>query len=448
MFDLILGKSVEVEKKSYFPSSFSALLAPCGIFSYSDGSSEFLRYYQTNSAVATAVKILSDGAIDIPFVVRDKKTGKFIYDHPVLALLAKPNPFTTAELFESELVGYYILTGNNYLNVIGSLKPSEIYNLSPNNITIQPSSNGYPSVYTYQSAGSGSQAFKITDGKFVSNQSSELFHLKNFNPNSLSYQLYGVSELKSCEVEIALHTLANIHNHSLLKNQARPSGLITYKGDSSLSDEQIESITKTLRDSLAGAGNSGKATFLSGDFNWTQLSESMKDMDFATLYRRTAESIYNTLRIPLPLVSPDNMTLANMDTAKLNLYDNAVIPLKRLICSFLTKSLMPKYKQESLEITFDESEIETLKSRETNNALAIAKAGILTRDEIRASIGYDPMKDGTGGQIVGGQQTTTAQEVKQSTGQEKAELKHLLQCLKDKDGSPLYSDEFINETVK
>lgn len=445
MFDLILGKSQEIERKSYLPNSFSSLLNLCDAFNYSEGSSSFLAYYKQNSAVATAIKTLSDNATTIEFAVRDKKAKKFI-DHEVLGLLANPNQYTDGKLFESELIGFFILTGNEYLRITGSSKPVEIFNLNPSGITINPSATtGYADSYLY-SYGNQALTFKANaKGKYEAPGFNELTQLRNFNPNFGYNNLFGISELKGCELEIALHSLANIHNYSLLKNQARPSGLITYKGDGALSDSQIELITKTLRESLSGASNSGKATFLSGDFDWTQLSESMKDMDFSTLYRRTAEAIYNTLKIPLPLVSPDNMTLANMETAKTNLFDNAIVPLKRTICSFLTRSLMPRYKNsENLEITFDESEIEVLKPREVKNALDISKAGILTRDEIRASIGYDPMTNGTGDQIVGGQQS--AQPAAEPA--QKSELKHLMQNLLGKDGKPIYSEDFINETLK
>jgi HK97 family phage portal protein len=441
MFDLIL-KTQSInnqEVKSFFPSSFSALINCNDVFNYNDNSSEFLTYYNSNSAVSTAIKLLSDNVKTIPFVVQNQK-GEFDYKHPVLELLNNPNPFTSGELFESELVSYYLLTGNNYLNIIGSTKPVELYNLNPRSISIIAGTNGFPNLYQYSPNNSQGQIFKKVDTKFFANQLSELTHLKNFNPNYSNSNLCGVSELKACEIEIALHNLANIHNYSLLKNQARPSGLITYKGDSPLNDEQIEAITHTLRQSLAGASNSGKATFLSGDFNWTQLSESMKDMDFATLYRRSAESIYNTLKIPLPLVIPDNMTLANMETAKANLYDNAIVPLKKTICSFLTKSIMPRYKDGSI-ITFDESEIEVLKPREVTNALEISKAGILTRDEIRTSIGYDVLGGQVGQEIVGEKQNQSSTVAEPTT-------KSFLSSLKDKEGKALYSESFINEILK
>lgn len=436
------SNAVASEKKSY-AGSYSTLLGFDSFFKYSSNSSEFLKYYETCSPVATALKLITDNTISIPFIVQDKKADKKSkknIDHKVLELLAKPNPYASGALFESELIGYSILTGNNYLNIIGLKEPASIFNLSPSGTTTQADPYGYPLSYTY-SQNSASQTFTRKDGKFIAGQGSELSHYRNFNPRYASDNLYGVSELKACEIEIILYNLANTHNYSILKNQGRPSGILTYEGDSNLTDDQITALAKQIKGQMSGADNAGKTIFLDKAIKWQQLSESMKDMDFGTLHKRTAESIYNTLKIPLPMVSPDNMTLANMDTAKMNLFDNVIVPVKTRICEYLTAALMPRYNgSENLIITFDETEIEVLKPREVSNALRISKAGILTRNEIRESIGFDPITDERGDEIVG----TNAKE-EPATDQSDNDVKSLLTSLRNSEGKQLYSDEFIKD---
>jgi HK97 family phage portal protein len=217
-----------------------------------------------------------------------------------------------------------------------------------------------------------------------------------FNPKYCNSNLYGTSDLAAVELEISQYILASIHNNSLLENQARPSGILTYKGAANdITQDTVDSIKETLRSSLSGASNAGNATFLSGDFDWKQLSESIKDMDFATLKNQTATAVYNALKIPLPMVSPDNMTLANMETAKVNFYDNTILPLTRTIYDFLGSMLLERYpNSENLELTYDEACIEALEPRQVDNTLKLSQSGVLTVNEIRSQLGYEDLEGG------------------------------------------------------
>ncbi len=81
---------------------------------------------------------------------------------------------------------------------------------------------------------------------------------------------------------------------------------------------------------------------------------------------QTQVAIYNALKIPLPMISPEHMSLANMDTAKLNFYDNCIIPLFTKIANFLNENLLSRYKNsDNLQLTYDEAAIAALKPRLT-----------------------------------------------------------------------------------
>ena len=98
-------------------------------------------------------------------------------------------------------------------------------------------------------------------------------------------------------------------------------------------------------------------------------------MDFGELKKSTTETIFNAAKVPLPMISPDNMTLANMDAAKYNFYDNCILPLVKRVNSFLTKSVLSRYpNSENLEFTYDESDIEALEFRKTETTVNLIPA--------------------------------------------------------------------------
>jgi HK97 family phage portal protein len=393
----IRSKSDNSNQKSYDYQAGSYLCLNDSVFSYTSNQSQFIKYYYESSPVFTALKLIQDNVAAIRPVLKDTKKDEFIYEHPLLDLLENPNPFISGDLFIKSLVGYFTLTGNSYLNVIGSGKPVELHILKPQNINIQANNrDGYPQQYDY-TISNGSITFKRDQkNRFLAPNGNEIGQLMTFNPKYCNSNLYGTSDLAAVELEISQYILASIHNNSLLENQARPSGILTYKGAANdITQDTVDSIKETLRSSLSGASNAGNATFLSGDFDWKQLSESIKDMDFATLKNQTATAVYNALKIPLPMVSPDNMTLANMETAKVNFYDNTILPLTRTIYDFLGSMLLERYpNSENLELTYDEACIEALEPRQVDNTLKLSQSGVLTVNEIRSQLGYEDLEGG------------------------------------------------------
>ena len=95
------------------------------------------------------------------------------------------------------------------------------------------------------------------------------------------------------------------------------------------------------------------------------------------------------------MVSPDNMSFANMDASKYVFHDNAVLPVFKQVLSFLTKNILKKYKgSENLIFTFDEASIESLATRKMDNAIKAGQTGVLSTDEIRSIMGYEALTSG------------------------------------------------------
>ena len=279
-----------------------------------------------------------------------------------------------------------------------------------------------------------------------------MIHLRSYNPKFSSSNLVGVSAFAGCQLEIQQYILASVHNYSLLKNQARPSGIITYKGASDLSQEQQDGLKATIKNKLSGAKNTGEPVVLGGDFNWTQLSESTKDMDFPTLKKSVAEACYSAVKIPLPMISPDNMSFANMDASKYLFYDNSVLPILKRLLKFLSVKLLSRYPNaQGLEFYFDESSIEALESRKFENAKILSQIGKYTDNEIRSITGFEAIDGGDiiyrpANLIESGRDTYT--EDNRDKPVAKSEFIKIMKAQQKQDGGKLYTDEYIELKAK
>lgn len=413
---------------------------------------EFIDFYLKACPIFTATKMIAEaiGSIDI---VLKSKNGDFTYEHKALTLLKNPNPFVDGQLFLQEIVSSYLLTGNCYINIIGEKEPIELNTINPQDIIInQDISDGYAGEYNWTSTNSNRIYLRNQQKRFIDSKKNELIHLRSYNPKFSSSNLIGISAYAGCQLEIQQYILASVHNYSLLKNQARPSGIITYKGNNDLSQEQIDGLKSTIKNKLSGAKNAGEPAFLGGDFNWIQLSESTKDMDFPALKKSVAEACYSCVKIPLPMISPDNMSFANMDASKYLFYDNAVLPILKRILKFLSVKLLSRYSNaQGLEFYFDESAIEALESRKYENAKILSQIGKYTDNEIRSITGFEAIDGGDiiyrpANLIVSGRDTYT--EDNRDKPVAKSEFIKIMKAQQKQDGGKLYTDEYIELKAK
>lgn len=421
-------------------------------YSSSNAPNEFIEYYLTACPVFTATKMIAEaiGSIDI---VLKNKDGDFIYEHDALKLINNPSPFVDGQLFLQELASSYLLTGNTYVNIIGETKPVELNTINPQDITInQDTKDGYANEYTWNSTNYNRIYSRDARKKFIDQQKNELIHLRSYNPRFSSSNLVGLSAYAGCQLEIQQYILASVHNYSLLKNQARPSGIISYKGKNELREEQVDGIKGLIKNKLSGAKNAGEPVFLGGDFNWVQLSESTKDMDFPTLKRSVAEACYSAVKIPLPMISSDNMSFSNMDASKFAFYDNAVIPVLKRILKFLSVKLLIRYPNaEGLELSFDESAIEALETRKFENANTLSQIGKYTDNEIRAITGFESIDGGDiiyrpANLIVSGSDIYTADNREKPVA--KSQFIKLMKEQQKQDGGRLYTNNYIELKAK
>jgi len=220
-----------------------------------------------------AVKLIAEAAAAVPLVLQDAAQR---YDvHPVLQLLAAPNPAQSrAELMEA-LYGQLLLSGDGYLEAVAgeSGAPFELHVLRSDRMRVIPGTDGWPVGYEY-AVGARKHRFDVTGAV------SPVCHVKAFHPQD---DHYGLSPMQAAAVALDVHNSASRWSKALLDNAARPSGAMIYKGSDgqgSLSEEQYRRLQDEMESHHQGARNAGRPMLLEGGLDWKPMGFSPSDMEF------------------------------------------------------------------------------------------------------------------------------------------------------------------------
>lgn len=408
-----------------------------------------LEYYESVSPVFTGINKLAKGFSAITPHIYNKETMKFEDDKgkEVLALLNHPNADKTQKEFMFALAAFYLSTGNTYILAGGNVnvKPLEITVIPPQDVMGIPAITDFSAAqYNITNQRTFVRDEKPTGFRYLTNDSlSELWHIRTFNTGISTKLFNGLSPLSGVYYEIKQHIKASIHNISLLTKGARLSGIIFGQGE--FTKVQRDIVTSEIRNRWQGEDNTGEMGFMSGGkFDFKELSQKIKDMDFRNLKNDVTLAIYIALDIPLPEVNPDSMSMNNYKEGKLALLDNAVLPLTDRMYEELTNFLFPRFKLDSNKyiLAYNPAEIPALAARSAEIIETKSKSGAYTKDEIRALSNLPPVP---GGDVIYQPINLVplgTSPIQKTTAEKFIEI---MRNYKDSDGNRRYSDEQIKK---
>jgi HK97 family phage portal protein len=266
----------------------------------------------------------------------------------------------------------------------GQRQPAELWRVDPSEIEVKAGKGGIPSAYVHRRNGVET-TFPV---RGLTAPRADLFFYKRFNPRDY---WRGQSPLMAGGIAGDIHNRGAEWNYSLLKNAAKPSGIVTFESDPSA--DTVSKLREWFKRAFMGSENAGELPVLTGGAKWQQASLSPMDMDFATSMTEAKKMIAGVYGVPLPLIDNDAATFANMDTAKERFYTDTVLPLAKEWLEAFGAWLLPAFG-DNLEFHIDMDEIPALdaaRERKFNRVLRAMQAGLLTVDEARDEIGYDSL---------------------------------------------------------
>ena len=352
--------------------------------------------YQENAIVHRCIQLISNSASAVKIDVFSGDTK--LDNHELISLLQRPNPLQSGVEYFSSLYSYLLISGNSYLlrDTEGFTPQRELYLLRPDRIKIKAHESIIPESYNYVIDGVTRNIYRVdpTTGQ------GQIKQIKLWSPLD---DFYGLSPIMASAYNIDQHNLAGMHNVALLKNGCTPSGMLKFEPtdetgmSTQLTDDQRARLLEDLEFRFQGTHNSGRPMLLEGNFSYQQLGLNPKDMDFLELLNLSAREIALCFGVPAQLIGiPDSQTYSNMETAKLALYEETVIPLLSRVESDLNEYLSPLYDGD-IRIQYDMDSIPAMAEKRKQvyeNVVQGVNAGILTRNEARDRLGLEEVTGG------------------------------------------------------
>lgn len=386
------------EKKSASSMTFNQLLEMAN----SKGWGNFTNYlaydfYENNSALSAVINKRAEAITSLDLVMMDDE-GNIKLKHPLLDYLKNPSPDMTQDQFLKEASKSIDLTGQLFIYIEGQK------NFEPINSFIIPGfaplANKIPSeglIDNFQISrnmfydGLYERKVEKKDARYFSRD--DMRELYYFASNLSKDSITGLSRVKAIWDELGQLSSSNTHNLKLLENGLRLSGIFSAE---EMDEEARERFEQDIKNFYTGSENSGRVFLAVGtSTDFKELGQNNKDMDFLNLKTEVKNVIYSAFDIPLPLVSPEHMTLSNFDSAKISFYEDSVLPHAKTIFEALTRAFRNRFKDLDVwHLAYDPQSIETLKLRRNQELKLLSELNVTTINEMRNELGFDAVPGG------------------------------------------------------
>lgn len=311
--------------------------------------------YATNPYVFAGIRQIAMAFAGIPWEAYADKTKKNkLPKHPILDLLAQPNPLQGRARFFESLITYLFLDGNSYVERAGPQNgpPIELYTLRPDRVRIIPGNARQPILGYVYKVGSAEQPFPPE----------YIRHLGFFHPTN---DWYGMAPLAAAAKSIDQNNMSKAWNVSLLQNGAQMTGALI--APNALDDIQFARLRSMIDEQHAGFANAGRPPIFEGGLQWQQTGASPQEMSWEAGQKLSAREIATVLNIAPELIGdPESKTFSNYGEARKALYQENILPLADWVRDDLNAWLSPLYSDHPY-LDYDKEQIEAL--QEDRNAV-------------------------------------------------------------------------------
>ncbi|GGY99561.1 phage portal protein [Novosphingobium colocasiae] len=333
------------------------------------------RAYLENPVAQRAVRLVAEGIGGAPLLPVE----------PEIAALVGAT--SAGQPLLETLASHLLLHGNAYVQIIrdGRGRPTELFALRPERVSVIAGEDGWPSAYGYAVAGR-----QIVIPLLDEDAAPGIIHVRYFHPAD---DHYGAGCLCAAEQAVATHNAAAEWNRQLLENAARPSGALVYDaGDgNALSADQFDRLKAELAGAFSGSGNAGRPMLLEGGLKWQSMAMSPADMDFAALKAAAARDIALAFGVPPMLLGlPGDATYANYREANRALWRLTLLPLSAKILAGLGEGLAAWFPDARLAVDLDR--VPALAEDRERLWSQVSGAGFLDDAEKRTLLGLPERK--------------------------------------------------------
>jgi len=304
------------------------------------------------------------------------------FDHPLNDLLSyKMNRYQTYTEFMREMVMNLKANGNAYA-LISRNKQGKVTSLLPlasTQMQIEVLDNG-EKMYIYE-----------VDGKLQPLNDDLVWHIRLFGNNVI-----GMSPIQYGANSIGLGLKSDEQANRVMKNAAKPSGILTYEADRTLTDKQRAQLKQEFKALKEGSEN----VLMTIESGWKYESIGLNPADIQLLDSRkfTIQDIGRFLDVPSILLN-DSSASTGWGSGITQIIDGWYKLSLRPMAEYITKSMAIKFltapERKKMRFNFDFDELLQLSRSERVEAnQKEINSGTLTPNEARVSEGREMHPDG------------------------------------------------------
>lgn len=336
--------------------------------------------------VYSCVSINAQTTAKYEFMITNRNTGITLKKHPLYDLIRHPNTtMSEYELWEATQT-FLDLTGEAFWYVVigqATERPKYIAALlKPNKMKM---------LYDKASGELVGYEFDAGNGRKIPLDIKEVVPFKRFDPNN---QQRGVGPTEAGKLYIDIENETSLFQWGVLKNQASPAGVLSFKGN--ITRNVFNKIKRQWNEQYAGTNNAGKTLFIrESESAFTKVGLSLTDLQIGDLSQVNDRKIRKLFGVPRELLGDNEnsgLGRANIEAIEYIYAKYRIDPNMIRFDDTLTL-LLTRYWDDTDFAVSHVSPIPQDKVAElAENTAAVDKW--LTRNEIRAQKGLDPVPGG------------------------------------------------------
>lgn len=303
--------------------------------------------------------------------------GRFLEDHPVLDLLNDPFRFVSGHDWLRQLVWIYLQHGNAGAVLVrdGFGEVIEAIPLISSALSMQVTDDGVQ----YTVAGD--------DRPY---QPEDILHFRCPSPGST--WLWGASPFQLCADALTVLAQQQVATKAIMANNAAP-GTVILKHESSLSANAIQNLRDSWGRSVGNPQNSGKPLILQEGMSADTLDPKVGP-EYLDQQRWSVADVSRMLGVPSSYLGDTSDTRYTGVSEQAASFVSGCLAIHGgVIAAEITKKLLSPGEK----FVFDYSNTKAGSPSEvTNTMVAAVNAGLVSKDEARARMGYGPLPDGLG----------------------------------------------------
>lgn len=345
------------------------------------GSRPEKAYYPTREIPRERIKYLREGA-SASVMNKVAEFGADVIEvtglHPVLRVLKTVNDWQNGyELTVIRMIDLQY-SGNSYLHPITNTitgAPDSFWRLPPQRTKVIPSKDNWIAGYLYG---------EPPEDRIY--QASEVIQFKTANPKD---DFYGMGWVEAAWKAIAVHDSKREMDQAKFDNMAIPDYIMGFKGPRP--KETLEGFKKELKDKYSRAKGRGKILPIDSDFSLQALNINVDEVGTPP---EIVEEIAAASGVPVAMLKSNDPTRSSAETARVGWYRSAIRSYCRLDEEKLNEKWVPLFDaSEELFVAYDQVSFEDSEAQ-AKRIIGLVAGGVLTQNEGRAEIGYDPKPDG------------------------------------------------------